>query len=230
MYNLEIEGKNYQLDQEWTVETWLQLHKFDFAMEFMWPKIIEIASGAPADLVAKIGEDLQIEAIAIINANMVPNWAQLKTKMDGHSLINFDDLTIGQFVDLEVALGRGLETNLDWLIAILYKCDREEILKWNYETAFAALQTWYVTRKNLLESYEDLFETSEVEEDSRAIKVDPANNWYDILMVLANENFLDIHKVVDRPVKEALNFLVYKKDQAKKAELEQKKLEMQYKR
>ena len=226
MYSLEIEGKKYQLDQEWNVNTWLQLHKWNPEEQWQWPKMIEIASGAPAELVAELDYDIQYEAILIVTGNMVPNWAQLQTKIGSYKLINIENLTIGQFVDLEVALSRGLEKNLDWLVSILYDCPKKDVLTWNYEWAFAALQTWYVHRKNILEGYTDLFELGEVEEDSRTIKVDPAHNWYDLLMVLAEEQFLNIHQVVDRPVHEALNFLAWKKDQAKKAELERKKLEM----
>ena len=230
MYHLEIEGTKYQLDQEWSVETWLKLHKWDSEQSWQWPKMLEIASGAPAEMVAQLDETLQHEAMVIVTANMVPSWASLKTKIDTHQFIDLDALTIGQFVDLEVALGRGLETNLDWLVATLYDCNRKEVLKWSYEDAFAALQTWYVYRKNLLEDYEALFEQGDDEDGGYSPKVDPAHNWFDMLMVLAEEQFLNIHKVVERPVKEALNFLAWKKDQAKKAELEQKKLQMMTRR
>ena len=226
MYHLEIENTKYRLDAEWSVDTWLKLHKWDHEQEWLWPKIIELASGAPADLVALLDHTIQYESILIIGANMSPNWAQLKLEVEGHKMIRFEDLTIGQFIDLEVALSRGLETNLDWLISTLYNCDRKEVLNWNYETAFAALQTWYVHRKGLLESYSDLFEQNEGEEEGYGPKIDPAHNWYDFLMVLADEDFLKIHKVVERPAIEALNFIAWKKDQAKKQELEQKRLQM----
>lgn len=227
MYSLQIGDKKYQLDQEWNVNTWLQLHKWNPEEQWQWPKMIEIASGAPAQLVAELDYDIQHEAILIVTGNMIPSWAQLQTKIGSYKLLNIEDLTIGQFIDLEVALARGLEKNLDWLVSVLYDCPKRDVLTWNYEWAFAALQTWFVHRKKLLEEYASLFEFEDQDErDQDLPKVDPAHNWYDMLMVLADEEFLNISQVVDRPVYEALNFLSWKKDQAKKAELEQKKLQM----
>lgn len=224
MFNLEIEGKKYRLDQEWTVETWLKLHKWDATQPWQWAKMIEVACGAPSELVAQIDENVQAEAMTVITGNMVPSWATLQTSIDQHKLQDFDGLTIGQLVDLEVALGRGLESNLDWLIATLYNCDRKQVLKWNYEWAFAALQTWFVYRRNIYNEYASLFDTNEG--TTEGPKDDPAYAWFDMLMALADEKFLNIHKVVDRPFREALNFLAWKKDQDKKLEIEQKKLQM----
>lgn len=225
MYSLEIEGKKYQLDREWTIKQWMALHKFDLEQEWMWPQIVATASGAPLDLMNRVSEETMSQAISIVATNMVPSWAELKTQIASHKLMDFTKLSIGEFVDLEVALARGLHTNLNSMIATLYSTTNQTVDSWNYEDGFAALQSWFVKRKQLLQDYEDLFESNDAT-DSRAPMQDPAHNWYDLLMVLADEEFLNIQYVVDRPAIEALNFLAWKKDQARKQELEQKKLMM----
>lgn len=225
MLVLEINGKDYRLDPEWTVEAWIALHKFNMQDDFLWAQIISLATGAPLELCAALEYEIKKEAIIVISNNMYPTWSQLKTKIDRFELIDFDKLTIGQFIDLEVALGRGVSKNLDWMLSVLYNCEKTDCLKWNYEWAYAALQTWYVKRKELLESFEDLFDQSE-DGDNSGPQVDPAHGWYDLIMVLANEEFSHIERVVERPAIEALNFLAWKKDQARKAQLEQKKQQM----
>jgi len=66
---------------------------------------------------------------------------------------------------------------------------------------------------------DDEFSKNDMELEER---VDPAYNWYQFLMVLCDEKFLDINKVVDEPIIQALNFLAFKKD---KAENEKRRLD-----
>jgi len=46
------------------------------------------------------------------------------------------------------------------------------------------------------------------------------------LMMLADEKFLNIKDASERPIYEALNYMAWRKDQAKKEELERKKLKL----
>ena len=224
MYSLNINGIKYPLDKEWTLKEWMDLHKFDTSQEFLWPRMISQATGAPSELVYQIDHEVLHQAMVVITRNMQPSWVSLSPTYKGQKFIDLNKLTIGQFIDLEVALSRGLESNLHWLVGTLYSTEGESCLEWNYEVGFAAVQTWYVRRKQIYSEYEDLFDMEDG--DGTPSNEDPGHAWYDMLMVLADGEFLNIQHVVDRPMIEALNFLAWKKDQARKLELEQKKLQM----
>lgn len=224
-YTLEINGTDWELDREWTLETYMKLLRFDVNFSLTWPQMIATASGAPTELVALIPEEVQAQAITVIQANLEPTWSEFKPNIGALHFMNLDKLTIGQFVDLEVALGRGMQTNMDWMLATLYGTTRKQALQFNYETCWAALNTWYAKRQEILASYEDLFSGSG-DDGSDGPSEDPAHAWFDMLMTLADEKFLNLQYVVDRPVWEALNFLAWRADQARKAELELKKQQM----
>jgi hypothetical protein len=221
-YTIEIEGKEWRLDPEWTVETYMKLQKFDVELDWTWPQVISVASGAPADLLQQVNYSVKLDAIKIISSALTPMWAEHKPMYKGYKFIDTTKLTIGQLVDLEVAFGRGLESNLDWLVATLYDAPRAQVQQWSYEVAWTALQTWLHFRRDFLDNYKDLFEGG----DPDGSKQDPAHGWFDILMILSDEKFLNIQHVVDRPAYEAFNFLAWKKDQARKAELEIKKQQL----
>lgn len=84
-------------------------------------------------------------------------------------------------------------------------------------------------REGLYKQYASLFEIedSEVEgAENEPQGPDAAYAWYDFLMVLSDEKFLNIQRASERGVYEALNYMAWVKDQAKKRELEAKRLKI----
>ena len=79
-------------------------------------------------------------------------------------------------------------------------------------------------RLKLYTKYKSLFNFNESDSEDTKNNSDAVYVWYDMLMILADEKFLNIDSASSRPVYEALNFLAWKKDMAAKEELERKKM------
>jgi hypothetical protein len=153
----------------------------------------------------------------IINKIFPDNAPIRKNKM-----VDINNVNVGLFVDLEVALSNGLQKNVDTIIKLLYNIDVEDSMF--IEDYYGGIKYYLNWRLNIFNSYRKLFglddEFSKNDEELEE-KVDPSYNWYSFIMVLSNEDFLKINEVVDKPIIEALNFLAYKKD---KAENEKRKI------
>ena len=78
----------------------------------------------------------------------------------------------------------------------------------------------------MYKKYASLFEIDDSEPEEVINKQDSAYVWYDMLMVLSDEKFLNIKQATERPVYEALNFISWKKDKAREEELQRKKLKL----
>ena len=224
MYTLEIGDLSYELDGDWTLKEWQELMKYDAHVEFTWAKLLSTATGAPLDLCAKIPEETLQVGVALVSSLLQPSWSlPAKTYRQG-KLIQNDKLTIGQFIDCEVAVGRGLGTWIHLLVGTLYGVEPDLVKHWKIQKVYPAVHNYLNWRIDLYKQYEALFEMNEADPD--APKTDPGYIWYDLLMMLADEKFLNIKEATERPVFEALNYIAWRKDQAKKEELERKKLKV----
>ena len=63
-----------------------------------------------------------------------------------------------------------------------------------------------------------MFEIDDIDTSTVKELKDQSHAWYDMIMVLADEKFLNISDAVDRPMVEAFNFIAWKKDQMIKQE------------
>jgi len=224
MYKLEIGDLTYELNGKWTVQEWQELKKYDASLDFTWPKLLSTATGAPLELCAKIPDETLQVGVALVSSLLQPSWSSpAKTYRQG-KLTEFDKLTIGQFIDCEVAIGRGLETWMHLLVGSLYNAEPEKVKTWEIQKIYPAVHNYLNWRMDLYKKYESLFEFNESDEDGP--KTDAGYIWYDMLMVLSDEKFLNIKAAAERPVFEALNYIAWRKDQAKKEELERKKLKV----
>ena len=90
---------------------------------------------------------------------------------------------------------------------------------WN---ALVAATEW---RQDTYRDYDEFFELSDNRGDEDVVVSLEGIQlmWYNAVLVLAEKQFLNIQHVVERPYKEALNFLTWKKNEASKMQLEQLK-------
>lgn len=144
-----------------------------------------------------------LEPLAALDA------AELKDYIEVHELIDFANMSFGTFVDLDVLTVEGLENNLTQIIAMLYNTSTNTVARWPIEWVWPALRQWQDYRNMTYKNYEYLFATgdSTAADTKEGNKISIREAWYKLVLALSNEEFLNIHKVVERPLIEALNFL-----------------------
>ena len=140
-------------------------------------------------------------------------------------MINFEELTFGQFIDLDIYLNMGATKHYKEILEIL------EVKKDGAEFGMYAIETYnkyriYIYRqyKKLFEIEDDAFEQTEQTETVDSLSL--ARNWYKIIVSLANEDLLKIDDVTEQPLKKALNFMAYQKEK----QLEENMRKLQQKR
>lgn len=134
--------------------------------------------------------------------------AEPKDYIEGYKLIDFNEMSFGTFVDLDVLTVEGLENNLSQIIAMLYNASTESVVSWPIEWVWSALSQWQAYRIMTYKNYEYLFASGSTAADTNeGNKISIRSAWYKLIISLSGEDFLKVHQVVDRPLIEALNFL-----------------------
>lgn len=214
-YTLHIDDKIYVVPHRLTIRHFKELASWDITLEENWRKIMSILMDIPYEEVELIPDKTIELAISFLIDKIYPN---VPPKND----INIKDVNVGLFVDMEVLISKGVQVSIYEIIKRLYNIEPDDDML--LEEVWGGIKYYLNWRLSIFNSYRKLFglddefskNDSELQE-----RVDPSYNWYQFIMVLADEKFLDIDKVVEKPIIEALNFLAYKKD---KAEEEKKRL------
>ena len=215
IYTLHIDDKIYRVPNKLSIKHFKELANWDIQLEENWRKIMSILMEVPYEEVQLIPDKTIELAIAFLLDKIYP---EVPPKND----INIKDVKVGLFIDMEVLISKGVQNSIYGIIKKLYNIEpTDEMMLEDYWGGIKYYLNW---RLSIFNSYrklfglDDEFSKNDIELEE---KVDPSYNWYQFIMVLADENFLNINKVVDEPIIQALNFLAYKKD---KAEEEQKRL------
>ena len=144
-----------------------------------------------------------------------------------HTLIDFDEMTFSQFVDLDTFTSKGVQNNVINIAKILYNCSRDQIKREPVEMVWGAIVEYTKWREQVYRDYDEFFELSNQEGPQLSEEQKQDTNiqlmWWEAIMALASEDFLKIHQVVERPWREALNYLTWKKAQVQKEKLQQLK-------
>ena len=229
MYKLNVKGQEFDIREDYTLREWVDLQKWDASIEANWPRLLAEATGMSLDQAKEIPLETMQVAIGLLMVTLSPDHVKLKDIIEDHSLLDFNQITFGQFADLEVLLSRDPRKTLPKMIGVLYGCKFTE--DWLLRDAWPALQKYLVFRKSVYNNYKALFEIDDIDEGTVEDIKDQGHAWYDMIMVLADEKFLNIEHVVDRPLTEAFNFLAWKKDKAiKEQQLIQKQRQQQRRR
>jgi hypothetical protein len=215
IYTLHIDDKIYRVPDKLSIKHFKELANWDIQLEENWRKIMSILMEVPYEEVQLIPDKTIELAIAFLLDKIYP---EVPPKND----INIKDVKVGLFIDMEVLISKGVQNSIYGIIKKLYNIEPTDDMM--LEDYWGGIKYYLNWRLSIFNSYrklfglDDEFSKNDIELEE---KVDPSYNWYQFIMVLADENFLNINKVVDEPIIQALNFLAYKKD---KAEEEQKRL------
>ncbi len=140
-------------------------------------------------------------------------WGEeLHEEIDGHSLKPFDQLTFGEWVDLDCWIAEGINNILDKML---------EILAPDVETSAEGLyviESYITWRTYIYRQYAELFginvEDDEIVEEPVEKEVGPkdiVNGWYSVIIGLASDNILNVDAVTEQPVIATLNFMAHQK-------------------
>jgi len=222
MYKLVIEDKEYSLPEDMYLDKWIALSKWSPIPTF-YPQIISLGMDIPIDKVDLMPDDVKELAVTLIIALTSPDWKGVQRKYNGGELINLDEITLGQFIDLEVSIQDSLYKNIKQIISVLYS-GAEVKATTRLSEVWGAIKYYMQWRILLYSKYKNLFDiggdSDEVVENKQDNNVNNAHIWYDIVMVLADNKFLNIDPVVNRPLIEALNWLAWNKDRIRKEQNE----------
>lgn len=142
-----------------------------------------------------------------------------------HTLIDFDSMTFSQFVDLDTYISKGIHKNLINISSIIYNCKHEDIKGVPIETVWGAVIELNKWRERCYKEYDEFFELEQAKSGPQPDKDEDYEPniqlmWWEAIMSLADGDFLKIHQVVERPWREALNYLTWKKAQVQKEKLQ----------
>jgi hypothetical protein len=217
---INIGGKSYSLPQQITVRDFMDLNGFDMLDSRHNALICATLIHAPlADLQISDPTDVLWLKTSLLKPLVHLENYPLRAEINSYSLVNLDRLTIGDFADLDVLITEGVHGNLSQILGILYSAPVDEIEDWDMQAAWPAVLKYMSFREGIYKGYRNLFEINESSLDEGSEPLEEKSNpqsakhaWYRVFMTLCNDRFLDLEKVPQRPLIEALNFLAYQKE------------------
>ena len=207
---LSVDGKEYKVPTYLTIGKWSKLQNWMYN-DFNTERIISIAMDMEMSEANKLPDDIKKTCMFILT-----NMMLYKDKTPIGDMIDFNKMTIGDFIDLEIYIAGGIHNHIDPAFEKLW--DGVE-----YDPDFSAHQIWFGLtkyfnfRKTIFNKYKSLFgldKQTKKQNDELHItnQNDVARVWYKLLLILANDDFLKLDEVSDKPLIAALNYLAYDKD------------------
>lgn len=200
---LNIEDKSYTIPERLTVDQWTQCVQWDFELEHHWPRLLGIITGAPIDQLMKAPKEGLELGIRLIG--------EIANQRESVKMLDVSTLMFGQFVDLEIALGHGVNNKLQSMVNIL----NPDVVY--VDEALYMVEKYIDWRNSLYRQYSNLFglndEVEESDEDEDEVK-DPhsiARSWYKVMVTLSNDNILNLDSVTEEGVIKTLNWMAHQK-------------------
>lgn len=216
MYTLVIKDTEYSLPDKVTVGKWMKIALLNDNFEEYKVNLVATMLEIPEEdskLIPSETIDLVVSFILVMLNNTYSEDSSL-------NLIDFNKITFGQWIDLDVYLSEGLPKHLNKIVNILFSLDESDDVDFNEVIAGLTKYTNY--RKFIYNEYKNLFgkdEESEEDETPR-LNVHPAKTWQNVLTIIADDDLTKFDKILDTPVITVFNFMAHKKEKAYKAYLE----------
>jgi hypothetical protein len=209
MPTLIVNSTEYNVPEDYSIGKWTELLKWSANEN----KLISLAYGLPPSVIDRMSPETKHLALCFIVGTLYPSYQPINRSVKGHTLINFSEIKLGQFIDLEVYIGRDYVKHIKEIISILYQTQVTD--DWFIGDVYGALQSYFKWRITLYNSYKNLFNIENNIEDEvddyHDSKIDVAHVWYDTIMILADGKFINIENVTEKPLVEALNYLAWHK-------------------
>ena len=217
MITMTVDNQAYAVPVDLTLDQWSQIVKWDFADPIHWPRIVSIATGVGIDILSQANRDgLELAVVFIAN---------LMNKRTPIEHLNFNDITFGQWIDLDVYVAQGIDKSIkDVMVMLAPKVT-------NASEAMYVIDKYNHFRSFILRQYKELFDYTEGQSEETGEAPDwqdTARSWYQIVVGLANDDLLKLDAVTDEPLKKALNFMALRKQKALEEQMRQRQQKKQY--
>ena len=133
--------------------------------------------------------------------------------------MNLSTITLGQFIDLEIYITDGIHKNINKVIKHLYGVELNEDN--SIKDILGGVNNYMKWRNNLYYSYKNLFNIGgngyKEDDDETYLSVESVKkSWFEIIMILAKDDFLKMDDVVKQPLIQAFNWLAWNKEKKQK--------------
>lgn len=218
MVKININNEQYAIPQRLTIDHYNTLLQFDWEDPSYYPMIVSQLIDAPLKLLAKA--EPHSLALGIVFAVKAMN------ERKECPMINLDEITFGEFIDLDVYLTLGIDKHFRDIAKIL--CPEA---KFSDEVMWA-IEKYVNFRTYTYRQYKVLFGLTDNDlydaEPDEIKKTQIAKSWYSIIVQIAKEDILNIDKVTEQPLKKALNFMALQKEKAVEENLRKLKQKREY--
>lgn len=202
---INLNDKKYSIPERLTIAQWQMLIKWDFEKPEHWPRILNIATEAPWDLLRKCERDPLELGVHII--------AGLMSQRLQYGIKDPNEIRFGEWIDLEIALQGGIDKNLSSIVGLLGSdTDYADEALWIIDTYAKWRTSLYKQYSNLFGLNEQL-EQEDIEDEEEVVR-DPnqlSRQWYRIICDLADYDLLKIDQIVEEPLIKTLNFMALRK-------------------
>lgn len=204
---LIVGDDEYKVPHYLTIEKWCELQKWSLENVNNHDRLISILMGVDLIKVMTFPENIKQTAIFILSGIMFH-----KEKANFGELRNFNDFTIGEFIDMEVYIASGIHNQMENIIELLWE-GVEYDPEFPSHEVYDGIEKYFNFRKTIFMKYKSFFGFDEDNKnDTKMTYVDVARTWYQLLLILANGEFLKINEASEQPLISSLNYLSYDKD------------------
>ena len=201
MVKLNIDGQQYNLQGELTIDQWKSIARWNLEDFKQWPLVIQTVTDLDLDIINQMDLEQQRLAVTMIAWSM--------QQREPIKLPVLDELNFGQFIDIEYYIAMGPQKSIDSIMRVL---DIETDKSAEALYAFEMYSKW---RQNIYQRYTALFGGEGTDSEDDGPKQSPeqiAKSWYRILVDLANGDLLKVDGITDEGVKKVFNFMAVQKE------------------
>ena len=202
MNALVINDNEYQVPTDVSISKWMEAAKVAGNPD----SYISVLIDCPVEEVGLVPEETKALVMAFLIQTMFPSGAFAR----GIG-VEFDSLSFGEFVDMEVYLDRGIDNHMDDAAAIIVKDFNPDMTMSQVWPVYKTYLNW---RKALYYNYRNLFGSVDddlSEEQQTNPSADAATMWFEIVMAVAQGDITRMDEITDMPTIRVLNWLAWNK-------------------
>jgi hypothetical protein len=221
MYTLVIKDNEYKVPDYLSLDKWSEVNKYDIRVKFTWDRIISIVMDIPQDDVEIIPDNTK-ELIMLMVTTLINPLIVIPYKEVGDGkFIDLNSVTLGKFIDIELQIADGVQKNLKNIVDLLYETNIDKDI--SIKKVLGGVNQYLKWRDSIYAGYKNLFlvngdEDGYAQDDDfyKSTVEDIKHSWFEIIMLLANEDILRMEQVTEQSVIKAFNWLAWNKDRQQK--------------
>lgn len=224
-FSFQIGDDTYEVPSVLTAKTFQQALAWDIEDTKNHKPFVSAITDCPLQHLALLDDTVFEVLLAMCVMKLPQQTGHINRQQGVYTLKDFDSLSFGDFVDIDIYIADGLTGHVVDLIVKLYNMPVDVAEATDITRVWATLIELTKWRELVYKEHDEFFELSASKDTE--VQESTINNlqlmWYEAVLALAEHQFLNIQHVVERPYKEALNFLTWKKNEIAKQQLEQVK-------